>query len=68
LPQKEEKRGKNETPKERKRKSPDFFILHFFFFLSKQRKKKTKPLQGFRGRGAEPHSAKRKKKDLLKKQ
>ena len=24
------------------------------------RKKKTKPLQGFRGRGAEPHSAKRK--------
>jgi len=24
------------------------------------RKKKTKPLRGFRGRGAEPHSAKRK--------
>jgi len=32
---------------------------HFFFFLQK---KKTKPLPGLRGRGAEPHSAKRKNK------
>ena len=29
------------------------------------RKKKTKPLQGFRGRGAEPHCAKRKTKGIF---
>ena len=28
-------------------------------------KKKTKPLQGLRGRGAEPHSAKRKTKRMF---
>ncbi len=37
------------------------FISNNTFFC----KKKTKPLQGFRGRGAEPHSAKRKNKRMF---